>query len=137
MLKLESKIGTILKPQVDIYNFLSKLNNLENFIPEDKIKNWKATEDTCSFSVEMAGELNIEVANREPNKTIKFKGNTSTQPVDFFFWIQLKEVKPSDTKVKLTLHAEIPAMLKPMVKKPLQDAMNVIVDRLPELLKHI
>ncbi len=137
MLKLESKIGTILKSQADIYNFLSNLNNLENFIPADKIKNWQATEDTCSFSVDMAGELNIEIINREPHKTIKFKGNSNAQPLDFFFWIQLKEANLNETKVRLTLHAELPAMLQPMVKKPLQDALNVIVDRLPELLKNV
>ncbi|MFC2136866.1 SRPBCC domain-containing protein [Bacteroidota bacterium] len=137
MLKIESKIGTVLKPQVDIYNFLSKLNNLEDFIPADKIKNWQATEDTCSFEVEMAGELNIEIVNREPHKTLKLKGNSAAQPLDFFFWIQLKEVNPGDTKVKLTLHAEVPAMIKSMAKKPLQEALNVIIDKLPDLLKNI
>ncbi|MBN2519479.1 MAG: SRPBCC family protein [Bacteroidales bacterium] len=134
---IESKIGTIKKPENEIFNFLSDFKNIEKFIPPDKIKNWEATSDSCKFSVDMAGDILMKIIDKEPNKTIKFIGETSTQPISFFFWIQLKEVAPDDTKVKLTLKAELPKMIEMMAKKLLQEALNLIVDRLNEIFNKI
>lgn len=136
-MKIESKIGTIAKPQSEIYELISKLNNLDKYIPSEKVQNWQSTENSCSFSVPNVGEINLEIVNREPVKTIKFSGGTVNQPMNFHFWIQLKEVAINDTKVKLTIDLEIPAMMKMMVKKPIQEALNSLVDQLPRMFANI
>ena len=40
------------------------------------------------------------------------------------FWIQLKEVAPNDTRVKLTVKADIPIFFRMMIEKKLQQGID-------------
>ena len=40
------------------------------------------------------------------------------------FWIQMKEVAPMDTRIKLTLKADIPMMFKMMLDKKIQQGID-------------
>lgn len=131
MLKLESKIGTIRQNDENIYNFLSDFNNLKHLIPSDKVKDFEATQDTCHFSVPPAGKVGLHIVNLEPYKTIKIAGEGMKN--DFFFWIQLKQVAPYDTKVRLTIHAEVNPMIKALVSKPLQKFIDTLAVQLGNL----
>lgn len=116
-------------PQNDerIYAMLSDLSNLERIkdrIPQDKIKDFEFDSDSCSFSVSPVGKITFQIVDREPCKTIKFQ--TTNSPVPLFLWIQLKQVQEMDTRMRLTVRAELNSFLKPMVSKPLQDALDKI-----------
>lgn len=134
-MQLESKIGTIKKPEKEIFEYLINFKNFEKFIQPDKLKNWYAEEESCRFSVDMAGEIEMSIINKEPNKTIKISGQTKAQPIEFLFWIQLKEVAENNTKIKLTVRAELPMMVKMMAKKPLQEAIDALADRIGEIFE--
>ena len=106
---------------------LSDLSNLERIkdrIPQDKIKDFEFDSDSCSFSVSPVGKITFQIVDREPCKTIKFQ--TTNSPVPLFLWIQLKQVQEMDTRMRLTVRAELNSFLKPMVSKPLQDALDKI-----------
>ena len=110
-----------------IYAMLSDLSNLERIkdrIPQDKIKDFEFDSDSCSFSVSPVGKITFQIVDREPCKTIKFQ--TTNSPVPLFLWIQLKQVQEMDTRMRLTVRAELNSFLKPMVSKPLQDALDKI-----------
>ena len=110
-----------------IYAMLSDLSNLERVkdrIPQDKIKNFEFDSDTCSVTVDPVGKISFQIVDREPNKLIKF--TTTNSPVPLFLWIQLKQVAENDTRMKLTVRADLNPFLKPMVSKPLQDAVDKI-----------
>ena len=49
-------------------------------------------------------------------------------------WIQLKEVGELDTRVKITLKAELNPMLNMVAKKPLTTFIETLVDKL-ELIR--
>ena len=136
-MKFESKIGTIKKSEVEVFNFLSNFKNIDRLIPENKINNWESTENSCKFTIDMAGEISIKIIEKEPYKTIKFSGEANNNQISFFFWIQLKEINPNDTKVKLTLKAELPPMIQMMAKKPIQEGLNMLVDRFDEIFKKV
>ena len=90
-----------------IFTMLSDLSNLERIkdrIPQDKIT--------------------FQIVEREPNKLIKF--TTTNSPVPLFLWIQLKQVAEDDTRLKITVRADLNPFLKPMVSKPLQEAVDKI-----------
>ena len=106
---------------------LSDLSNLERVkdrIPQDKIKDFEFDSDSCSFAVDPVGKIRFEIVEREPNKTIKF--TTTNSPVPLFLWIQLKQVEEADTRLKMTIRADLNPFIKPMVSKPLQDALDKI-----------
>lgn len=127
MTEFVSEIKQIPQNDERIYAMLSDLSNLErikNRIPQDKIKDFEFDSDSCSFSVSPVGKITFQIVDREPCKTIKFQ--TTNSPVPLFLWIQLKQVQEMDTRMRLTVRAELNSFLKPMVSKPLQDALDKI-----------
>jgi hypothetical protein len=129
MTEFISDIKTIPYNEDIIFDVLSDLNNLERLrdkIPEDKIKDFSFDRDSCTFSVNPVGKVKFSIIEREPNKTIKFTADES--PIEVTMWIQLKQADENDTKMKLTVKAELNPFLKPMLSKPLQDGINKIAD---------
>ena len=134
MTTFESPVKTINASQEAIFNKLSNLNNLESIkdrIPQDKIQDFSFDQDSVHFSVSPIGKIGIQVIEREPYKTIKFQSVDS--PIQFNMWIQLVALSETETKVKLTLKADINMFLKPMVSKPLQDALDKMADALTQM----
>jgi len=129
MTKFESRTGKIQSSQETAYNFLSNFNNFEQFIPEDKAKDWKSDENKCSFSVNGIGGVGLEIMEREPNKLIKITGNGIAK-VEFYMWIQLKELEKNDTRVRLTLKADLNPMMKMIASNPLNNFLELLVAKM-------
>ena len=127
MTQFESAIKAIPYPSKPIFEFLSDFNNFESFIPEDKISDWKSFGDSCSFKVNGVGNAGLKIIDKEFPKTIKYcaDGNTA---IDFFLWVQLKEINENDTRLKLTLRAELNPMLKIAASEPLKKFLNILAD---------
>ena len=134
MTEFVSEVKTIPFNEDRIFNMLSDLSNLgkvQDRIPQDKIQDFEFDKDSCSFSVAPVGKITFQIVEREPNKTIKF--TTTNSPVPLFLWIQLKQVEENDTRMKITVRAELNPFIKPMVSKPLQDAIDKISTMLASL----
>ena len=128
MTEFVSEVKTIPFNEDRIFNMLSDLSNLgkvQDRIPQDKIQEFEFDKDSCSFSVAPVGKITFQ------NKTIKF--TTTNSPVPLFLWIQLKQVEENDTRMKITVRAELNPFIKPMVSKPLQDAIDKISTMLASL----
>ena len=135
MTEFVSEVKTIPHDEDRIFTMLSDLSNLERIkdrLPQDKIQDFEFDSDSCSFAVAPVGKITFRIVEREPNKTIKFE--TTNSPVPLFLWIQLKQVAPEDTKMKMTIKADLNPFIKPMVSKPLQDALDKIAVVIASLL---
>lgn len=130
--KFESRIGKINHSAEVIYNLLSDFRNFSGLIPTDKIKNWQATADECHFTVDMVGDTGLKIVEKEKGKLIKITA-IGENPYNFFFWIQLKEVVPYDTRIKLTLKIDLNPMLKMMAAKPIQTFLDGLIDQLEKM----
>jgi len=129
MTEFTSDIKTIPYKDEVIFSMLSDMSNLERIkdrIPEDKVKEFTFDQDSCSFEVSPVGKIEFKIIDRDPHKTIKFE--TINSPVPLNLWIQLKQAEDQITKMKMTIRADLNPFLKPMVSKPLQDALNKISD---------
>ena len=129
--KFVSEIKQIPHKAERIYGMLSDLSNLEKVkdrIPQGKVKDFTFDKDSCSFAVDPVGKIRFEVVEREPNKLVKFA--TTNSPLPLHLWIQLKEVDEADTRMKLTVGADLNPFIKQMVAKPLQEA----IDKISEVL---
>lgn len=129
MSKFESQIKTIPHSSAAIFEKISDLSNLEKVkdkIPQDKLKDISFDAESFSFTVAPVGKIGLRIIERDPNNTIKFKSEHA--PIDFFVWIQLKEINEQETKVKLTLEADLNPFIKGMVSKPLQEAIDKLAD---------
>jgi carbon monoxide dehydrogenase subunit G len=126
---IESKVGKVESSPEKIYTFLSNFKNFENLVPHDKIENWEASEEECSFNVKGVGQFGMKIVEKEPFKLVKVS-NSPKVPFDFFLWIQLKDVAENDTRIKITIKAHLNPMLKMVAQKPLQQMVDTIVDQL-------
>lgn len=137
---METYESNVVHIQAAAQSVFDKLSNLENLKPlldnlppqaTEKVKDIAVTADTCRFTVENFGQMGFKIIEREPNKTIKFSGDDT--PVEAFLWIQLVEKEAYDTKMKITLKADIPFMLKMMVGDKLKDGVNQIATLLSKI----
>lgn len=132
--KYESKITSAPCSAQQIYRVLSNMENLERvreFIPQDKVQEMEIEPDRVRMKVDGLGQkITIAIVDRIENDTIKF--GAEGIPMQANFWIQLKEVSPTDTRIKLTVKADIPMMFKFMVDKKLKTGLDQAADMLAQ-----
>ena len=132
--KYESKVTSAPCSAAQIYRVLSNMENLERvreFIPQDKVQEMEVSADRVRMKVDgLAQKITIAIVDRIENDTVKF--GAEGIPMDANFWIQLKEVSPTDTRIKLTVKADIPFMFKMMVDKKLQQGLDQAAEMLAQ-----
>jgi hypothetical protein len=131
MTKFESSVKQIPYPVEDVYRNISNLSNLDRVrdrIPEDKLNDFSFDNDSVSIKVSPVGDLKLRIIEREENKCVKFDAEQS--PLPFNLWIQVLPVSDTESKMKVTVSADIPFMLKGMVSGPLQEGVEKIADAL-------
>src|SRR5512143_2451871 len=106
-----------------IFNYLSDFGNLSGYfnkevlsaitenIPQVNIRDFQSDHDSCSFNIPGIGHAEIRIVEKTPFSTIKIEGQGSL-PVELKFWIQLLPVETYQTKLRLTIHAEMGIMIK-------------------------
>ncbi len=125
MTKFESSVKQIAYPVEDVYRNISDLSNLERVrdrVPEDKLNSFSFDRDTVSVNVDPVGDIKLRIIEREEGKCVKFE--TEQSPMPFNLWIQVLPVTETTSKMRVTVQADIPFMLKGMVSGPLQDAIH-------------
>ena len=134
MTKFESSVKQIPYSVEDVYRNISDLSNLERVrdrVPEDKLNSFSFDSDSVSVNVSPVGDLKLRIIEREENKCVKFE--TEQSPLPFNLWIQVLPVSDTESKMKVTVKADIPFMLKGMVSGPLQDGVEKIADALSQI----
>ena len=134
MTKFESSVKQIPYPVEDVYRNISDLSNLERVrdrIPQDKLQDFQFDSDSVKVSVSPVGTIKLRICEREENKCVKFE--TEQSPMPFNLWIQVLPVDSNSSKMKVTVKADIPFMLKGMVSGPLQDGVEKIADALSQI----
>lgn len=139
-----SDIKIVNKNQEVIFNYLSNFENLSKYldegllskiseqVPQIQISDFESDADSCRFQVSGMGQAEIRIVEREPFKTIKIN-STGSMPVSIVLWVQLLPVTDNETKLRLTLDADMNMMLKMFVGKKLEEGVNRLADLLAGL----
>ena len=132
--KYESKIVSSTASAEQIYRVFSNLKNVErvkDLIPKDKIQEMEISENQIRIKVDGLGQkITIGIVDRIENDTIKF--GLEGIPMDANFWVQLKQLADNDTRIKLTLKADIPMMFKMMIGNKLQQGLDQAAEMLAQ-----
>lgn len=138
MEKYESSQKQILKSQEAAYERLCDLKNFEKNLPANdaikeqlKLEELEFGNDYIAFKVSMVGRLVLRIIDREAPKMLKF--GIEGAPVAMNMWIQLVGVSENDTRMKMTIKADIPLMLKPMIGNKLNEG----IERLADVVKYV
>lgn len=144
MTTYESEIKTIAQPQELVFNTLSDLSNLKKVQNTDLEGNQKAAQyfkditfdsDSVSFSFAGIGQVGFRIIKREPFKTIKLQAENS--PVGAYGWIQLLPISDNSCKMKITIKAKLPMMIKMMADSKLKKGINTIADAIVEAMNEL
>ena len=131
-IKYESKIGQIAANDAAVFDVLSNLENINRFrdvIPQDKIKDMEVSSDRIRFKVDGLGQkIAIAIVEKEEYKLIKF--GAESLPIPLNMWIQLKQVAEMDTRIRITIKTDMPAMFKMMFDKKMQQGLDQAIDML-------
>lgn len=130
MSKFESKIKKVAYPQENVYKMLSDLSNIERVrdrIPEDKLKDLTFDSDSVSITSPM-GPVTLRVVERDEPKCVKFEAEQS--PVPMNLWIQMLPTSETESKLKVTIKADLPFFMAAMAKKPLEEGVEKIAEAL-------
>lgn len=142
--KYTSEIKFVNHEQETVFNYLSNFENLSQYInksllekiteqvPQIKITDFESDSDSCRFKISGMGQSEISIVNREPHQAIKI-ASSGSMPMNITFWIQLLPATSGQTKMKLTLHAEMSMMIKMMAGKKLEEGINQLADMLTKL----
>ncbi len=132
--KYESKISSAPYSAGQIYRVISNLQNIErvrDMIPQDKVQELEIQPDRIRMKIDgLAQKITIAIVDRIENDTVKF--GAEGIPMNANFWIQLKELAPNDTRIKLTLKADIPMMFRMMIGNKLQTGLDQAAEMLAQ-----
>ncbi len=129
-MKIESKIGKSNFSDAKIYAFIADFRNFQNIIPRERVSDWEADEDSCSFKIDPVGKIGMKVIEKEVNKLIKVSSDPTISQYNFTMWIQIKGLEQDDSRIKITIEPEVNKMLLPMVKAPLKQFVDSLVDKI-------
>ncbi|MEE4115278.1 MAG: SRPBCC domain-containing protein [Marinilabiliaceae bacterium] len=124
--KYESRVGKIKRAGRPVYAFITDMRNFQQFLPGESITNWQAEKNSCEFEVSPVGKTRLKIVDMEENKVVKYEGD-GLNNTSFFLWVQLKEIDLYDTRVKITIKADLNAMLRMMAAKPINDFLEKLV----------
>ncbi len=142
--KYVSEVKTAEHNQQVVFNYLSNFENLSTYlnsgliekitekVPQIKITDFESDRDSCKFNITGFGVAEIKIVDRDPFKTIKVESSGGL-PLSFTFWIQLLPVDEYNTKMRLTLHAEMSMMIKMMAGNKLEEGINQLAETLSKL----
>jgi hypothetical protein len=130
MVEIESDKISIKCSSEKIFNFLSDFNNFGKLMPE-QVTNWKATEDTCSFSIQGMAELAMKITDKTPTTRIVYSSE-SPSPFNFTLVINLGNISESECSSLIAFNADINPMMKMMLQRPLQNFVNILNQKLKE-----
>lgn len=130
MTEFKSKQISIIKPAEYIFSYLDDFNNFENLLP-DQVTNWQATKDNCSFTIQGMANLNIKKGSKTEFSHLSYDSEGSS-PFEFSLHFHFNEKSESDTETHIIFQANLNPMLKMMASRPLQNLVEIMVEKLKE-----
>lgn len=127
---LQSKKTKVNKKANDLFEFLTKTENFKNVIPVSS-DNIEITEDAIKFSMKGMPAIKLAYDEKLPHHTIKLKAVNDMFPV--YITCKIQELDDKSSEAQLFLDAEINMMMGMMIKKPLQDLLDTLADKMGSL----
>lgn len=116
-----------------VYAFLSDFNNLKELMPS-KVVNWSSTTTSCAFTIDGMAHLNMAFGKNVENEKIEMI-SAGKNPFSYDLSTNINKMEDENCEVYILFNADMNPMLAMMAKKPLQNFVDILVERLQEKYK--
>lgn len=131
MTEIKSKEVGINNSVQEIYDYLMDMNNFKELLPQDKISEWKATTDSCSFKIQGAATIDLSIdKSTSPNQINLISGDKSPFPFTLDVFLSGDE---NNCNGYYHFKGKMNPFMKMIAEKPLTALFNYVVDRLKEV----
>ncbi len=114
----------------EVFTFMSDFTNFGKLMPE-QIKNWKADADSCSFTIEGMADLNMRIAQRNPDKNIQIIAD-GKNPIDYTLDVFFFPIDENSSRVEIIFNADLNPFIKAVASKPLQNFVDMLAQKLQQ-----
>jgi hypothetical protein len=125
----ESRSGKLSCNAEEVFAFVTDIRNFEQFIPEKTINNWFAEKESCSFNASMLGEVMVRLVEKVKCSKVVFNGDAFKKN-DFSITINITDNFKDPADVKILLSADLNAMMKLMASKPINQFMEILINKM-------
>lgn len=119
-------------PIRSLFEFLTDFRNFQSVLPADRVADFKATEQSCSFTVPGVAALKVQLEKKEPHSLILYHITGPANSV-----LKLSVVFAGDAAAPGTCDVQMAAHINPFLKavaeKPLRNLVNTIAQKISEL----
>lgn len=131
MTTIESKQVVIDRPAAQVYAFLQDMTHFNQLLPQERISDWKADKNECSFKVQGAATIGLRLEGGTEPTHVKMVA-TERSPFPFTLDVHLT-AENGQTKAWQVFNADLNPFIKMMVEKPLKNLFDHIADRMVEV----
>lgn len=149
LVKTVSEIYKISSPIIDVYSLLSDFDRIGMLVNmakgigmgmgnatmaklAEKVEDVRFSADSCIVTLKGSGDIGIRIVEKEAPTLIKM-GRDAHFPFEFNLWVQLLENGPYDTRIRLTLEADVNLLMKLTLKGKIERGMNQLAEGLSQI----
>lgn len=116
-----------------VFEFLSNFNNYEKLMPE-QVSNWTSDTESCTFTVQGMTTVTLKFSKKEPYSLLEVVPEGKS-PISFTmqFLLEGKEGNEPFSEGIVHMDADMNPMLAMMAKRPLENLVNVMGEKLQEI----
>lgn len=133
-MKITSEKVIVDSSQAAIFAYVSDMNNIINLLPQDKVSEWKSTEDDCSFKVQNTAIISL-VKDKAEGQEKLFLNSGEKSPFPFSLTIFVNHIEDNKCEGYIEFDGKVNTFLKMMVEKPLTNLFNYMSNKLQEVHK--
>jgi carbon monoxide dehydrogenase subunit G len=131
-MKIESKKANVNTSAEKAYTFVSDFNNFLPLLPKDKISDYVATTDTCSFNINGMASISMRISERVPHNKIQVVSD-GKNPFNFKMTVLFETSGENSCIGQIVFDADVNPFVKMMVETPLTNFFNMLADRMSEM----
>ncbi|MCU0455782.1 MAG: hypothetical protein MUE74_05720 [Bacteroidales bacterium] len=122
----ESRTARVGCSAEELYRFLTDIRNFEQFIPSGRFSDIRIERDTCTFSVNMLGKVNLRIGEQREFSEVVYSGN-AMQVNDFSLSVKFSDTGSGQSEVRLAAQAHLNPFLKMLAAEPVKNFLETLV----------
>ncbi len=119
----------------DVFAFISDFRNFEKLMPE-QIVNWQSDGDTCSFDIQGMASIELRMVEKNAPTLLKIEAE-GRSPFPFSLMTHLQDLGENQCETYFEIEAKINPMMSMMVKRPLENLVNIMNEKLKEHVENM